>query len=270
MKNIHLLPTDEPSRLMIDTIENKLYLQPILHKKTINVLPQHIYITSDEEIKEGDWCLCSEELVHKVVEIKSNIGIIRFQDGVTEVLNACKKIILTTDQELIEEGIQAIDDEFLEWFVKNPSCEKVEVEHFGTCCGNQSITQCINCKKYNPVYRIIIPQEDSKQEGYICPHTKIQCDDECCVSAEDCHITFSLASGMVDCDEPKQETLNKINNINEEIKKQINLLEEEQTRVKQFINENNFNCTTAPWVIAKQYRDEIKKHIGILKMNLEK
>jgi hypothetical protein len=164
MKNIHLLPTDEPSRLMIDTIENKLYLQPILHKKTINVLPQHIYITSDEEIKEGDWCLCSEELVHKVVEIKSNIGIIRFQDGVTEVLNACKKIILTTDQELIEEGIQAIDDEFLEWFVKNPSCEKVEVEHFGTCCGNQSITQCINCKKYNPVYRIIIPQEEPKQE----------------------------------------------------------------------------------------------------------
>jgi cell division protein FtsB len=70
-------------------------------------------------------------------------------------------------------------------------------------------------------------------------------------------------------EEPKQETLNKINNMNEEIKKQINLLEEEQTRVKQFINENNFNCTTAPYVIAKQYRDEIKKHIGILKMNLE-
>jgi len=58
--------------------------------------------------------------------------------------------------------------------------------------------------------------------------------------------------------------------MNEEIKKQINLLEEEQTRVKKFINENNFNCTTAPYVIAKQYRDEIKKHIKILKMNLEK
>jgi hypothetical protein len=55
--------------------------------------------------------------------------------------------------------VQAIDDEFLEWFVKNPSCEEVDVEHFGTCCGNQSITQCINCKKYNPVYKIIIPQE---------------------------------------------------------------------------------------------------------------
>ena len=54
MKNLHLIPTEKPSRLVIDTIENKLYLQPILHKKTINVLPQNIYITSDEEIKEGD------------------------------------------------------------------------------------------------------------------------------------------------------------------------------------------------------------------------
>ena len=52
MKNLHLIPTEKPSRLVIDTIENKLYLQPILHKKTINVLPQHIDITSDEEIKE--------------------------------------------------------------------------------------------------------------------------------------------------------------------------------------------------------------------------
>jgi hypothetical protein len=40
----------------------------------------------------------------------------------------CKKIILTTDQDLIKDGVQAIPDEFLEWFVKNPSCEEVEVE----------------------------------------------------------------------------------------------------------------------------------------------
>ena len=35
-------------------------------------------------------------------------------------------IILTTDQDLIADGIQSIDDEFLEWFVKNPSCEYVD------------------------------------------------------------------------------------------------------------------------------------------------
>jgi hypothetical protein len=31
-------------------------------------------------------------------------------------------IILTTDGDLIDDGVQAIDDEFLEWFVKNPIC----------------------------------------------------------------------------------------------------------------------------------------------------
>jgi hypothetical protein len=30
------------------------------------------------------------------------------------------------------------------------------------------------------------------KEGYICPQTKKQCDDECCVSAEDCHIKASI------------------------------------------------------------------------------
>ena len=29
---------------------------------------------------------------------------------------------------------------------------------------------------------------EEKVEGYVCPVTKVQCDDECCVSAEDCHI----------------------------------------------------------------------------------
>ena len=32
--------------------------------------------------------------------------------------------------------------------------------------------------------------EEVKQ-GYICPQTKVQCDDECCISAEDCHIESS-------------------------------------------------------------------------------
>jgi hypothetical protein len=45
--------------------------------------------------------------------------------------------------------------------------------------------------------------EEAKQEGYICPHTKLQCDDECCVSASDCHIKTTI--GIIS--EPKQETL---------------------------------------------------------------
>lgn len=130
MKNIHVLPTNKPSRLLFNK-EESCYL-PIQDKLVVMdyqhlVENQYIYITSDSEIKEEDWCLCSENLIHKVIEIKSNIGIIRFQDGVTEVLKACKKIILTTNQDLINDNVQAIDDEFLEWFVNNLSCEYVEV-----------------------------------------------------------------------------------------------------------------------------------------------
>ena len=55
----------------------------------------------------------------------------------------------------------------------------------------------------------------------------------------------------------------------EEIERQIKLLEEEHLRAKMFLGENGFNCTTAPWVIVKQYRDTISEHIKILRMNLE-
>jgi len=50
MKNIFLLPTDKPSRLF--KFANQLHLDNIpkdYYKK------YNIYITSDEEIKEGDW-----------------------------------------------------------------------------------------------------------------------------------------------------------------------------------------------------------------------
>ena len=53
------------------------------------------------------------------------------------------------------------------------------------------------------------------------------------------------------------------------IKKQIELLSEEQFRAKMFLNENQFICTTAPWVIVKRYRDDLKRHIAVLRMNLE-
>ena len=59
MKNIHLIPTDKPSRLyskdgnhILDTtMAIDWYISSACYK------PQNIYITSDEEIEEGDWCL---------------------------------------------------------------------------------------------------------------------------------------------------------------------------------------------------------------------
>ena len=60
-----------------------------------------------------------------------------------------------------------------------------------------------------------------------------------------------------------------MNDLNERIKKQIESLTEEQIRVKMFLIENRFDCTTAPYVLAKEYRDKLKSHIKLLRMNLE-
>lgn len=55
---------------------------------------------------------------------------------------------------------------------------------------------CIGCDR----------KHKQETQGYICPKTKILCDDECCVSAEECHIEFGIGI-QFDCEEPKQETL---------------------------------------------------------------
>jgi len=116
MKNIHLLQTDNKwSRLYFNVNDKEFQICEIEKSSTILKPNRHIYITSDEEIKEGDWCVDDIGDVFKIEYLKY------FKDF-------CKKIILTTDQDLIKDGVQAIDDEFLEWFVKNPSCEEVEVE----------------------------------------------------------------------------------------------------------------------------------------------
>ena len=57
--------------------------------------------------------------------------------------------------------------------------------------------------------------------------------------------------------------------MNEKIQEMIDALTEEQQRVKMFINNSGFDCTTAPFVIAKQYRDALKQHIVVLRSNLE-
>jgi hypothetical protein len=83
---------------------------------------------------------------------------IHFKSGFG-VQEECKKIILTTDQDLIKDGIQAIDDEFLEWFVKNPSCESVEVTY-----DKDIYPYGVETAKGYGWYKIIIPQEEPKQE----------------------------------------------------------------------------------------------------------
>jgi hypothetical protein len=99
--------------------------------KNIYTLDQILYITSDEEIKEGDWVVTPNKTIMLVTtkyatESSFMIGNSKHK-GSPYYIEFCRKIILTTDQDLIKDGVQKIDDEFLEWFVKNPTCENIPI-----------------------------------------------------------------------------------------------------------------------------------------------
>ena len=149
MKNIHLIPTDKPSRLHYSGNNKDLLLskEPISFR-TFERSPQNIYITSsDEEIKFYDY-------------ITDGYKVWQWEDDSS--LLGRKKVILTTDKYLIKDGVLAIDDEFLEWFVKNPSCEEVETiyglfnpmgRQVDPMNLGQNHSQCVW------KYKIIIPKE---------------------------------------------------------------------------------------------------------------
>jgi hypothetical protein len=164
MKNIHILPTEKPTYLY--EMEGKLHLSDKFEKGNDFWHNQNIYITSDKEIKE-------ENLTKSIYVIdvqNGNIGKLtcknRFFKGSCKLIGIewsnkqdiwnyyhIKEIILTTDPSLIADGVQAIDDEFLEWFVKNQSCEEVEVKDLYSYTNEN--TEHIG-------YKIVIPKEEPK------------------------------------------------------------------------------------------------------------
>jgi len=150
-KNIWLLPTDKPSRLVKLSKGMTFLKKPLLFESELHdIVRQNIYITNSEEIKEGDYAYYMAGFMVQKVKLRINVS----------TLKAHKKIILTTDQDLIKDGVQAIDNEFLEWFVKNPSCESVEVENVRVILDD--INYNFDVVEYK--YKIIIPQEEPKQE----------------------------------------------------------------------------------------------------------
>lgn len=144
MTNIHILPTNKPSRFYYNNNDKQFQLCKIEKENTILKPNQNIYITNDEEIKEGDWFY---DLHTNYVKVKqswenSHLG-----------FNS-KKIVLTTNQDLIKDGVQKIYNEFLEWFVKNNSCKEVEIKYQTTGLKNGG---------WQYDYKISIPKEEPKE-----------------------------------------------------------------------------------------------------------
>jgi hypothetical protein len=204
MKNIHIIQTDKPSTLIKDLWKNTFFLVGDFATNHTDFKAQHIYITSDEEIKEGDW--------HYNLALNSVEKTTNFDNGLLQ-----EKIILTTDQDLIKDGVQAIDDEFLEWFVKNPSCEEVEVENERVVLDD--VNYNFDVVEYK--YKIIIPKKEPRiltveafnkaKISYEEPKTKCYCGHTTyCDCGPEQHVDF-INSNIDEFDKAlklsKQETL---------------------------------------------------------------
>ena len=122
MKNTYLLPTEKESRLIIySTLLNEIRLldEPIYDWKH----KRHIYITSDDPIKKGDWFIALDGTndIYKAND--------KWLEIIEENSNPAEKIVLTTDLDLIKDGVRKIDDNFLKWFINNSDCEEVQLKH---------------------------------------------------------------------------------------------------------------------------------------------
>ncbi len=87
MKNIHILPTNKPSRLIWYTTGGyHLLKEPIFIDAPLKP-SRHIYITSGEEIKEGDWYIINSKYISKCVRRSKT-----YING-SFITSGCKKII---------------------------------------------------------------------------------------------------------------------------------------------------------------------------------
>jgi hypothetical protein len=163
MKNIHILLTDKPSRFVTSKENKKCYLYSIEEFKNVDKFIEYdskswdsknIYISNDEQPKHNDYYTTDGKEIYYCNTLNPTRN------------NHYKKIILTTDQDLIKDGVQSIDDEFLEWFVKNTSCEKVQVESKitkdGVWTDLKGYVELPTIHSIN--YKIIIPKEEPIQE----------------------------------------------------------------------------------------------------------
>jgi len=92
--DVVILESSKPSNIVLNTLNNRLlidYDKTLVEKiLPINAKNQHLYILSDEEIKEGDW-----RYDFNFNKLTRGIG-----ESKTYIKKHCKKIIATTDSSL--------------------------------------------------------------------------------------------------------------------------------------------------------------------------
>jgi len=133
---VHLVPTEDKSHIINDRAIGLQY-NSIPLDNTLGYNPQHLYFTSDEDIKEGDWFITideNQEIIHAVDE---QWRALQKYEGLKEL---SRKIIASTDPKLYQlhdngvlgQGITRIaqpTQAFIEAYCKQGGIDKVLVEY---------------------------------------------------------------------------------------------------------------------------------------------
>lgn len=234
MKNIHLLSTDKSNRGLVffnGTFRREVGLSNYPKELYPSAQGYNIYITSDEEIRVNDYITDG----YKVWKWKDNSSLL-----------GRKKITLTTDQDLIKDGVQAIDDEFLEWFIKNPSCEEIEIF-------SQNV---YSMGKWDIRHSIIIPKEESELKCDFCKrYPRLEGTNKC----ESC---YSVVRHFLEQDEKFKGKLLP------DLRKKQETLEEVAEKTADNFEEPNFKAGViygviegAKWQSERMYSEEEVKEM---------
>lgn len=106
-----MLPTNEKATIgsiVTRPSDNRMAIVNVLTKDdTQPCIHQHLYFLSDEEIKEGDWCIIKDHAYSKPIQVNKIIGSeVALKTDKVIVLNQslkdCNKIIAITDKSLMQ------------------------------------------------------------------------------------------------------------------------------------------------------------------------
>ena len=243
MKNIFLIPTPKESRLWRDLDSNKLRFDNIStpnSNECTKCSNEYVYITTDSKFVRDEYITDGIEVMKATPKLVDAQGLVDRRDW--------KKIIITTDPELIKDCVQSIDDEFLEWFVKNPSCEEVETERFYTM--SQSTYSGIE-------YEIIYPKKN-----FYCGD-EVDYGEQCDFQCDRCVDATGVDYGYLPKETPKFVSKTSCSFINKDVRikeeKVYNDVFHYQTRwLFDWLSKNDY-LTDDKEVLQKEFEEYLKK-----------
>lgn len=168
---VHMLPTQDSTHIR-DYGPGLLYMPQVLKMAHIidGVRCKHLYITSDEAIKEGDWCL---DLINKIAfQFKFFDSDVLHSDNHSQFNFNCRKVVATTDKEINRKKVYRISrkgetlhqdskgtyewinvlpqipQQFIEDYCKAEGIDEVYLEVEGFCRKAHPFNYCQDCKGF--------------------------------------------------------------------------------------------------------------------------